>query len=167
MLKEDCHVEFVPGVSIPPEYTEKVVLKKNGLENEVKGPNDLHGCIFLWSASDALVYFRFFSSFNTVHLFEEQKLEIYPRTGHSGCIGVCLPTSKWKWLRFQEARVVPVGYGYEITRYVIKPIPKAYMPTIFKETVFVGRYGDVRLLKEEEISSHSGDTEGLFFPQYL
>jgi len=171
MLKEGCKLEFVPGESIPPQPTEKIILKYDGKQKQILGPNDFLvdeeggcSCIYISSGEQALEYLRFFSSYFLVHLFTEQKLEIYPKKGKKDCIGVCMNMGNWKKLKFYEPIINPVGDGYEIERFVIKPIPKEYLPTIFREKVLVKRNGQVNLIEEEEITFCCEYTKGLFFP---
>ncbi len=167
ILKECCQLEFFPGDTIPPEASEKVILKKNGIEKEVKGPDDLIGCVNISSPEHAIEYLRFFSSFENVHLFEEQKLEIYPNEGIKDCIGVCMDEKKWKKLGLHHPIIKTEINGFDVIRFIIKPIPYRFFPTIYKERVFVNNIGEVELLEEEFITSCEKYTEGLFFPTYL
>ncbi|MEM7819970.1 MAG: hypothetical protein QXD48_04050 [Candidatus Aenigmatarchaeota archaeon] len=175
VLKKGCTLEFVPGESIPPEATEKIVLKYKDIVKEIRSPDDFASlgceCIYIWNENQALEYLRFFSSYETFYLFDDWKIEIYPADKYEnkdyGCYGFTIPKRLWNKLGLHDPIVEYKEEGFIITRFIIKPIPRPYMPTIFKETVLVERHGKISVLKEEVITSCEKYTEGLGFPNFI
>ena len=133
----------------------------------ITGPNDLKGCADIDSPDTALEYLRFFSSENTAHLFDDEKKEIFPMTGHRGCSSVCMTPKNWDDLHLHEPIITMQNDNYKIVRFIIRPIPKGYMPTIYKEIVIVHKDGAVDSINEEKITDDPKYTEGLGFGGFI
>ncbi len=77
-LQPDCKLKFIQGKMIPRKAAEHLVVECRGEVSRLWTSNDLSGCVRLASSQDALEYLRFFSSLWTIHLFEQEFLEIFP-----------------------------------------------------------------------------------------
>jgi hypothetical protein len=134
----------------------------------VKAPSDLVGCVRIETAADALEYLRLFSSSSTVHLFEPQRLEVFPGSSGPGCRFTCLHPRIWRKLGLAEASAVLLEDGsFEVRRIVMKPEPQAWMPTLYRVVERVTRDGAVRVVSEEPVPARPEDLKELAFPIYL
>jgi hypothetical protein len=167
MIYAECSLQFIEGDTIPPQISERVVLIRGDEMRRVNGPNDLKGCANIETPEEAIEYLRFFSSENTAHLFEDEKKEIFAPKGHRGCILVCTTNRSWNNLHLHDPVVTPKNDGFEITRFIIKPFPKAYLPTIYKEIVLVRKDGGVDLISEEKITDDPKYTERVGFAGFI
>jgi hypothetical protein len=169
VVRGECAVRFVEGESIPAEAEERVVVRRaSGEEVRVNSPSDLAGCVHLESAAEVLEYLRLFSSFSTVHLFEPQRLEIFPASSGPACRFTCVSPRVWRKLRLADPSVTSLGDGsFQVTRSVIKPLPQPWMPTLYRLTERVTQDGTVEILSEVPVPAHREDLAGLTFPMYL
>jgi len=176
-LEGDCSlgVKDSDPTSIPPEAEQVAVLSRGSEHKVVSGPNELAGCVSVASPEDALEYLRFFSSFRTVHLFEDQLLEVFPARrpaylfGPKGTCYTCLPPDRWRDLGLDGPRVESVDDGFLVTRYVVRPAPEdSNASDLFRVTQWVGHDGRVELLAKEEVPGLTpAERYGLSFPHYL
>lgn len=121
-LLPGCSMTLKPGPGIPSEPDERALLHVGNDTHLVHGPNELKGCVSISTEAQALEYLRFFSSFTTAHLFQDEMLEIYPSSG-KGCFRVCLPKDRWSSLKLQGPLIKKMDAGFRVTRLAIKPIP--------------------------------------------
>jgi len=169
VVRGGCAVHFLQGESIPPEAGEKVVrFGEAGEEVRVQGPSGLTGCVRIETAADALEYLRFFSSLSTVHLFEPQRLEVFPGRSGPDCRFTCLAPRIWRRLGLTEAAVTVLKEGsFEVRRTVMKPEPQLWRPTLYRVVERVTRDGAVRTVSEEPVPARLEDLKDLSFPMYL
>lgn len=167
-FQERCTFRFVEGESLPAEAEEKIVVRRaSATEVTVRGPADVAGCVRLTSAADVLEYLRLFSSFATVHLFEPQRLEVYPGASPA-CRFTCLPPRVWRKLNLAEPVVTPRDDGsFEVARIVMKPQPQYWLPTLYRTVERVKPDGAVEILTETPVPAAPEDLAGLTFPAYL
>lgn len=175
LLHPACSVILLEGGSIPPEAEQELVLVTDHDRRTVRGPGDLRGCVSIESPADALKYLRFFSASATVHLFDEQLLEVFRGRrpaylyGPSGNCFICLPPGRWKALGLVEPKLEEVEGGYVVVRYAVRPAtdnPNAI--NLFRVTHRVSHDGAVELLAEKEVPGlEKRERYGLAFPRYL
>ena len=168
-VREGCAIRFVEGGSIPAEAEERIVVQRpSGGEPRVQGPADLAGCVHITSAAGALEYLRLFSSRSTVHLFNPQRLEVFPGAAGPSCWTSCLKPRVWRKLGLSEPRVTPRDDGsFEVARVVMKPEPHDWMPTLYRAVELVKPDGAVEILSETPVKAAPEDLAGLTFPMYL
>jgi hypothetical protein len=169
VLRPGCSLKFVPGVSIPPEATERVEITIDGNTHEVRSPDDLIGCVVIHTNEEALEYLRFFSSWLTSHLFRnfENRLEIFKaHSMEQTDNGVTLPEKDWNRLGLHEPSVKEIKGGFIIKRCIFKSKRDPYVD-LFWETVKLSRDGKLTILVEDHIRSTLEDTKHLFFASYL
>jgi hypothetical protein len=159
----------VEGESLPAEAEERIVVQRpSGEEVQVHGPTDLAGCVHILSAADALEYLRLFSSRATIHLFDPQRLEVFPGTPGPACWTSCLKPGVWRKLGLSEPRVTSRHDGsFEVARVIMKPEPHDWMPTLYRDVELVKPDGVVEILSERPVKAAPDDLAGLTFPVYL
>jgi hypothetical protein len=174
VLEAECSLTLIEGESIPPQAEQRVVLISPQGSHDVVGPNDLTSCVSIATRDEAVEYLRFFSSWATVHLFEDQLLEIYRgRPGYlhgpEGECFICLPPQRWRDLGLESPQVQETPGGYLVTRYVVRPAsddPNAI--DLYQVQQQVDRDGSVTAISQ---TPHPGLTRperyGLAFPAYL
>lgn len=174
-LRPECPLVLVDGESIPPQREQRVRLVRDGVRRTVRGPEDLVGCVSIDHPEHALEYVRFFSSWATVHLFDEQLLEISRggrpayRHGPDGTCFICLPPARWEALNLAPPRVEATRDGFLVTRYVVRPAPEdANASDLYRIVQLVGRDGAVELVTQDSVPGlDPGERYGLAFPHYL
>jgi hypothetical protein len=174
VLEEDYSLILTEGESIPPQAEQHVVLMSPQGRHDIMGPNDLASSVSIATRDDAVEYLRFFSSWATVHLFEDQVLEIYRgRPGYlhgpKGECFICIPPQRWRDLGLESPQVGETPGGFLVTRYVVRPAsddPNAI--DLYRIQQEVGKDGSVKTIFQTQ---HRGLTRperyGLSFPAYL
>lgn len=163
VLRDGCSLSITPGEGLPREPQDKLVLS-NGVKSQVvAGPSDLVGCVNIQNEQDSLEYLRFFSSYETVHLFKEQELEIYKEK----CFAVCLAADRWQALGLGQVTAVSTEDAFEVTRYVIKPAANIPEVQIYRVAQRVNREGDVVVVESEPVPMSMEDRLRLSFPLFL
>lgn len=167
VIKDQCKLERIPAEGLHSESKDRIVLKYKNEVKEIKGPEDLaevgNECIEIKNKEQALEYIRFFSSTRTYYLFNIKELEIFPKNRYKECYNVCLENKIWKKLKLHDPIIIRKKEGFEIIRFVIKPIPLPYWPTIFKEIVLVTYDGKIIEIDWDIVTSCEKYTEGLGF----
>lgn len=174
-LRQECSLVLVEGESIPPQAEQRVVLVSDGVRRTVRGPEDLTGCVSIDHPEHALEYLRFFSSWATAHLFDQQLLEVSRGDrpaylhGPEGTCFICLPPARWEALSLAPPRVEATRDGFLVTRYAVRPAPEdANASDLYRVVQFVGRDGAVKILSQDPVPGlDPGERYGLAFPRYL
>lgn len=167
VLRSECKLEALRTVALPHEPDDQLILIREEQRYLVAGPQQMVGCVEISDPARALEYLRFFSSARTVHLFDEQILEVYHSSQDDDrCYVVCLPTERWQALGFSDPQFKETASGIQVTRFVIKPIPNRQEVTVYRVTHEVGRAGEVREISSEPVSVPYWDLLRLGFPGY-
>jgi len=167
VLKSKCELKLSPGESIPAELTAEVILITMGEKRVIKRPNDLANCVDITSAEKSIEFLRFFSSYETVYLFDEQILEVFPASESKVCQFVCVNNVIWKKLDLTPAKAIPLGNGFQITRYVIKPFPESWKVSLYRRIEHVEYNGNVDSVLDQKVETSVQDLAGLSFPMFL
>lgn len=163
VLRESCSLSIAPGRGIPRKSGDKLVLIHGDQARIVTRPADLAKCVDIGSEEDALEYLRFFSSFETVYLFDEAELEVY----EGECFAVCLPSERWKALKLSPPVMVAKDNAFEVSRFVFKPTANKPEVQLFRVRERVGRDGEILTLESEPIPMSWEDRIKLRFPQFM
>jgi hypothetical protein len=165
ILSDSCSLVIARGRGIPAEPGSRLVLVEGETARIAKGPNHLVGCVEISTPAEALDYLRFFSSYETVHLFEDQRLEVFETDEE--CFAVCLPTERWQQLGLSEARVEVTEGGFEVTRLLIKPTSCQSRVEVFRVVESVGWDGRVKEISSDPVPVSDEDRLRLSFPHFL
>jgi len=166
VLRKDCVLEITESFSIPKEADQLLRLRNLGGDRIIRGPDDLRGCVEIESDLDAFEYLRLFSSVCTAHLFDEMQIEI-KRSGADDCRGPCLSDERWAALGLfpPEARE---GDGvFEVTRFIVVPIPNILHVSVRKIAERVYRDGRVVRVSTSSVEITQDDQIRLMFPIYM
>lgn len=161
--------------SLTQEPYQRVVLEfeddaLNGGEviHQIRKPGDLEGKVQILSEEDALEYLRFFSSYWTYHLFENQQMEILKQVRPDDeCLSPCLAQDRWSALGFVEPRITVSDSSYGVTRFVVRPQEGALEIAAYRIRELVTPSGMVRELSAEKIELELEDQARLMFPFFM
>jgi len=168
VLKTGCSLTIAPGDGLPREPADRLLLVCQGESFLVEKAQDMADRVTIENEGDALEYVRFFSSYETVHLFSEKILEVHRGEGSDkDCFATCLPASRWVGLGLSDPAVRRVGQDFEVTRYVIKPLPNYYEVSLFRIVQRVGAHGLLEEVSSDLVNVPLEDRLGLSFPQFL
>jgi len=166
LLRPGCALHGEEENSLPPEASQRVVLQVDDERRVVRSPRDLDQCVTIQGPADALEYARFFSSYRTTHLFDQQRIEIFP--GRTKACGLaCLPPKLWGSLGLPEATVRETDEGFRVIRSILRRVDQKPGIGIFVEEELITPTGGIRLISSERVQASRDHLLHIGFPMYL
>jgi hypothetical protein len=166
VLTAGCSLEFVPGAGVPSEPNDELWVKSSSGRKIVRGPADLERCVTITSPEKALEYLRFFSSYETVHLFSGNRMEIFSVERGSDCKLACLPQNDWRRHRLKNAISSRVAGGFLIERTVVGFIDEPWKVQAYFRRELVEKSGRVVLLEERPLNLSFRELGTICFPMF-
>lgn len=164
MLSPRFELRLAYHGGVPAEPNDRLMLVEGGNEREIRSLGGLAHAVCIDSPEQALEFLRFGSSYRTVHLFQDEMLEVYEGT----CSNVCVEDEWWDGLGAVPATVQNQVSGWAVIRTVARPRAESiWLLDICIRFEALDREGESEGAWEVPIGVVDSDDIGLRFPFFM